>query len=412
MIEREREIDRTSILVVFAGPEGTPPLRLGTEDRIIRECLDRSGLRENYALEIQHAATPYDVRRALLGGDYRIVHFSGHGSGGELVLENEYGEPQVVPQEALADLLSTYCPPIECVILNACYTEIQGELISQRVPYTIGISGDITDAAAREFTRGFYDAIGAGRDYRFAFQEGTRAVNLAGLGAGFKAVLFTETRDEEQADIRIISQQQALFDQEEEEEAGLLDYILDGMDSMERVSEIVGRITHATEELGHSMEEGGAELQRLRGAQDRASMRECRRLINRSADTMQAFARQLSEETPQYREAYSTAIDYYGKAITLLTTEFHTDNTDQVREALATVRTLEDSINDGRRAQADLRSSIAGLPRMTGKLNRAKRSCLAALDSFDREMEAGLQLTLRVEALMEGVLEEQTASGN
>ena len=398
MAEQENRIQQTNILAVFACPEGADRLRLGSEDRVIRECLVLANDRDNFNLEVMHAATTYDVRRALLGGDYRIIQFSGHGTGQGLVLEDAHGQPQVVPQQALADLLSAYSPPIECVILNACYTDIQGELLSLGVPYTIGMSGGMSDAAAREFTRGFYDAIGAGRDIEFAFQEGCRAVSLAGLGDRFQPVLFTETRDQEQAEIKIVSQQQVKFDEEEE---GFLDYVLDGIEGMELVTEILGRMTHGTNDLGKAMEEDRVELESVSSRKDLASVRECKRIVDRSAQALETFARLLGEEAPRFRDAYSRAIDCYGKAITLVATEIDAENTEQIEEALTVVRGLDESITSARSGQAELRRSTAGLPRMTKKLNQAKRLCLAAMDNFDREMEAALELTREVEALME-----------
>jgi len=156
------------------------------------------------------------------------------------------------------------------------------------------------------------------------------------------------------------------------------------------------------------VQEDGAELQRLMSLDDQPSLREYRRILNRSADTMETFARQLGEETPAYRDAYSKAIDCYGRATSLLTTDFGADTTEQIEEALGAVESLEDSIVGARAAQSELRGSIAGLPRMTRKLNRGKRLSLAAIDNFDREMQAGLQLTLDVKALMENLLVQQT----
>jgi hypothetical protein len=403
MMNQEKGTRHTSILAVFASPQGSDPLRLGAEDRVIRECLNLSRFRNNISLEVLHAATIHDVRRALLGGDYRIIQFSGHGTGQELVLENALGEPQLVPQEALAECLSAYSPPIECVILNACYTGVQVKLISLGVPFTIGINGAISDAAATEFTRGFYDAIGAGKDIEFAFQEGCRCVKLMGLCSGFEPVLFTETRPQQQAEIKIVSQHQVQF-QEEEEEEGFLDYILDGTESFETVAEIAARIAARTNELGEDTREDVAELENLSDPQDRASVREYKRIVDRSAQRMEAFARQLDEETPLFREAYSRAIDYYGKAATLLTTEFDADTAGQIEGALNAVKGLEDSIESARGGLVGFRRSIADLPRMTKKLNQAKRRCLAALDNFDREMEAGLQLTREVEVVMARLL--------
>lgn len=181
---------KNNILVVFANPHGSDPLRLGTEDRVIRECLKLSKYRDYISLNILHASTIHDVRRALLDASYRIIQFSGHGTGKGLAFENEIGQIHLVPQDALADFLSAYSPPIECVILNACYSDLQGQLISKDVPYTIAMKGAISDPGATEFTRGFYDAIGAGKDIEFAYNEGCRTIKLSGLPDHLRPVLF------------------------------------------------------------------------------------------------------------------------------------------------------------------------------------------------------------------------------
>jgi len=184
------ELLSISILAVFANPRGSDPLRLGAEDRVIHECLKLSKYRDNISFDVLHAATIHDVRRALLSKEYHIVHFSGHGTGNGLAFENELGQTRLIPQDALAEFLSAYSPPIECVILNACYSATQGRLISLGVPFTISMDGAISDEGATEFTRGFYDAIGAGKDIEFAYQEGCRTIKLMGLPDGLTPVLF------------------------------------------------------------------------------------------------------------------------------------------------------------------------------------------------------------------------------
>jgi len=183
----------TKVLAVFANPTGSSPLKLGSEDRVIRECVTRSRYRENISLEIRHAITIHDLRRALLEEDYRIVQFSGHGTGKGLAFEDEQGRVRLVPPLALAELLAAYSPPIECVILNACYSNVQGQIVSSGVPFTIGMDGPVSDAGATEFTRGFYDAIGAGKDVEFAYQEGCRTIRLMGLPDGTVPMLFTKS---------------------------------------------------------------------------------------------------------------------------------------------------------------------------------------------------------------------------
>jgi hypothetical protein len=106
-----------------------------------------------------------------------------------LVLEkDDDGSRFVVPQSALANTIAAYASPrgrLDCVILNACYSVSTGKLASLGVPYTIAMEGAISDQAAIEFSRGFYDAIGAGKDIAFSYQEGCRRVALAAPGSQF-----------------------------------------------------------------------------------------------------------------------------------------------------------------------------------------------------------------------------------
>lgn len=181
---------KVNVLVILANPKGTSPLRLGAEDRAIRQSIRLSRYRDNISLTIAHAATVHDLRRALLDQEFHIVHISGHGSEAGLILEDELGQRYTVPLQALADLFRAYSPPIRCIILNACYSIAQGQLTSLGVPYTIAMEGPISDEAAIEFARGFYDAIGAGRDIEFAYEEGCRTVRLAAPNTQFVSKLL------------------------------------------------------------------------------------------------------------------------------------------------------------------------------------------------------------------------------
>ncbi len=175
--------DRVKILVIFANPKGSDHLRLDEEDRIIRECLERAKHRESMHYEIRHAVRVKDLQRMLLEDDYQVVHFSGHAtSSGKLALEDEDGNPKLVAPGTLAALLSNF-KSIECVLLNACYSAQAGGPVSLGIPFTIGMEGPISDDAAKHFTRGFYDALGAGKGYQFAYNMGCSAMALEGFAA-------------------------------------------------------------------------------------------------------------------------------------------------------------------------------------------------------------------------------------
>jgi len=74
------------ILVVAANPLGSSPLKLDHEVKTIKEALKRFRKRDNFVVEYCLAATPSELRRALLDLAPHILHFSGHGSGEQRLL--------------------------------------------------------------------------------------------------------------------------------------------------------------------------------------------------------------------------------------------------------------------------------------------------------------------------------------
>ena len=170
------------ILILSANPQNTTRLRVDEEMREIKEGLRRSRLREEFVIETSHGVRYRDIRRAILDFEPNIVHFSGHGEGEEgLVFEDETGQVKLVETEALAGLFELFADRIECVVLNACYSEVQAKAIAQHIPYVVGMNKAIGDKAAIEFAVGFYDGLGAGRSVEFAYKLGCNSIEVAGI---------------------------------------------------------------------------------------------------------------------------------------------------------------------------------------------------------------------------------------
>jgi hypothetical protein len=169
---------KVRILFVYANPVQTSSLRLADEQRAIREAIQLSAHRDAIHVEILAAATIDDLRRAMLKDDYDVVHFSGHGDSVGPIFQDEGSNPHLVPLTGLAALFQHYAKT-SCVILNACWT--LADLNIAMAPITIGMDAPVGDKAAIEFSRGFYDALGAGHGYEKAIEQGTLAVKLKGL---------------------------------------------------------------------------------------------------------------------------------------------------------------------------------------------------------------------------------------
>jgi tetratricopeptide (TPR) repeat protein len=185
------ETPAKKILILAANPKQSSRLRLDEEVRDIKEGLRLSQQRDKFILQQEWAVRPRDVRRAVLDFRPNIIHFSGHGSQTTgLSFEDETGKEKLVTGEALAGLFGQFAKQVECVLLNACYSEDQAVAIAQHIDYVIGMNAAIGDKAALEFAVGFYDALVAyDPQYdtysriEFAFNIACNAIQFAGVGS-------------------------------------------------------------------------------------------------------------------------------------------------------------------------------------------------------------------------------------
>lgn len=190
-------------MILAANPRNTEQLRLEEEVREIDETLKRSRDRDRFELISKWAVRVQDFRRHMLEVQPHIVHFSGHGGGetgivladktrkAELLStdQTETRQVELLSTEQLAGLFKLFAEEgLECVLLNACYSEVQAEAIHEHVPYVIGMSQAIGDQAAIAFAVAFYDALGAGRTVEFAYELG--CVELIRLKANEIPVLM------------------------------------------------------------------------------------------------------------------------------------------------------------------------------------------------------------------------------
>ncbi|MBW4450428.1 MAG: tetratricopeptide repeat protein [Spirirestis rafaelensis WJT71-NPBG6] len=177
------------ILILAANPKQTSRLRLDEEVRDIKEGLRLSQQRDTFILQQEWAVRPRDVRRAVLDFRPNIIHFSGHGAGSTgLSFEDETGKEKLVTAQALAGLFEQLANQLECVLLNACYSEEQAVAIAQHIDYVIGMNAPIGDKAAKVFAVGFYDALARynsqddkGSAIEFAFNIACNAIELDGV---------------------------------------------------------------------------------------------------------------------------------------------------------------------------------------------------------------------------------------
>lgn len=167
------------LLMISASPLDQDRLRLNSEFRDIRHALKRSKNRENWQIESNEAITVDDLRRTLLDFQPTILHFSGHGGGNSgLCFEDAEGNTHLTDAQPLAKLFHHFKEHLKCVVLNACYSKVQAEVIRKEIDYIVGMRVGVEDNSAAKFAVAFYDAIFAGTSYRTAFDLGCTALDL------------------------------------------------------------------------------------------------------------------------------------------------------------------------------------------------------------------------------------------
>lgn len=182
------------ILFLAANPVDTSRLRLDEELREIQEKLQLARMRDRFVFHTRMAVRAPDISQALLDTQPRIVHLSGHGNNvGAVYVEDRMGKSNFIEPEALADLFDLVSNSVDCVILNACFSESQAVSIARCIKYVIGMSQTISDRAAVAFSIGFYQALGADNSIEKAYKFGCAQIRLQNIPGHQTPVLVKMT---------------------------------------------------------------------------------------------------------------------------------------------------------------------------------------------------------------------------
>ncbi len=116
---------RLRVLGLFSLPEGGQPLNLRRERHALVGLINRSAA-EGRAAEVrvlQYGVTRGRLRDVLQAGEgWDVIHISGHGAPGELLLETEAGRADRVTAAELAELLELARDRVKLVTVSACWS--------------------------------------------------------------------------------------------------------------------------------------------------------------------------------------------------------------------------------------------------------------------------------------------------
>jgi len=144
---------------------------------------------------------------------------------------------------------------VECVVLNACYSEVQAKAISEYIPFVIGMKKAIGDSAAIEFAVAFYDALGAGRTIDFSYKLACNAIQWAGLPEHLTPVIRMRTNSQASENFSLIPLEKHLHD---ESPVSLKIFVTGGIEVSQEVAQAAFLIGQCVVQRGHILLSNGS----------------------------------------------------------------------------------------------------------------------------------------------------------
>ena len=159
-------------------------LRTEAEVRDVKNAL--RGSKYSNLVEVDHksAATLQDLLNGINDMRPHIVHFSGHGGGQALLLDNGSNTAPagtLLPFDMLMETLAATDTPPTLLVMNACDTLDGAEAILPAVPVIIAMSDSIGDAAATAFATQFYAGIASAQSVGASLRQGKVAIRAVSL---------------------------------------------------------------------------------------------------------------------------------------------------------------------------------------------------------------------------------------
>lgn len=185
-----KKIPDRKVLMLCASPKDVERLRLDEEARDLKEQLRLvENAKVNVRVSHAWAVRNDQIQTELFNHKPEILHFSGHGGSGVLCFEDKYGSAITVSATAIEGLVKLNTS-VDCLVLNACYSETIAEKISPHVRAVVGCSSSIGDKAAIIFSKAFYRAIAHGVNYRKAFEFALNELQISKMDAEAKIYQF------------------------------------------------------------------------------------------------------------------------------------------------------------------------------------------------------------------------------
>jgi hypothetical protein len=142
------------VLMMAPTPSDADTLQTKREFEEMKGKIRQSGRTRKWIIAKLFGSRISEVTHDLDSNDPHLLHIAGHGSKSLLWFEDAWGSEVTISKEALAKVLGDMLS-LGLVIISACYSETQAQVIADAVGYAIGMEAPVDDVDAVNFTREF-----------------------------------------------------------------------------------------------------------------------------------------------------------------------------------------------------------------------------------------------------------------
>lgn len=177
---------------------------------------------------------------------------------------------------------------------------------------------------------------------------------------------------------------------ESTDDLGYFDHLETYTARMSDMTAAMEKISAATVRIGEQMSATAEEMREhvRRDGSPEGTMR----IITKSATELNAFGEAVRVQVPTFSSSRDSALESLTKALSLYD-EFNSADGEQLEELESSLIRMRDSARDSRESLYEMRETIAGIPRLTADLNRAKRVVCSELDELLASIDKTVQTT-------------------
>lgn len=168
------------ILFLSANPRKDKPLDLQGEYSEIDTAISETKLGEQIQLYPRWKVSNEQLLDHFLRYQPHIIHFSGHGTDGSLILDDGEGHEWQLDRATARAAFKTTAGKTRLVVLNACLSADVAQVLSEVIDCVIGMSQEMFDDTSIVFSGALYRGLSEGLSIRQAFDRARTQINLAG----------------------------------------------------------------------------------------------------------------------------------------------------------------------------------------------------------------------------------------